>query len=198
MLTVLRQEKGTNPDRIPPINRTARTRRPSIRTPTSCLRAQSAQPNGSSMWNGIQFGHNDLGRITSSDGECARKKFPGRCLWKRPQHRSDGPWTRAESITTSCRSARQCTGTHLAGADGASLARATNNDLAAHHLRGARTVLRPGDSCHFRIRFCVSRGARAMQLVDLGFRGAMVCTHVNGTDWDDDSSSSPFSKPRRR
>jgi aminocarboxymuconate-semialdehyde decarboxylase len=136
------------------------------------------------LWHGIQFGHNELGRITSSVGSRAQE-IP----WPMPL---ESPVERlismdARRVDRHILSVTPTLYWHaLDKADGLALARTVNDDLAA-------IVAQAPPSRYSGLAFLPLQdpAAAAKELEravrDLGLCGTMVCTHVNGTDWDDPS-----------
>jgi len=156
----------------------------SIDTHTHFLPPSAVGPaERNELWNGIQFGHNALGRITSTIGDRAQE-MP----WPMP------PETFVERLKSmdTRRVDRHILSISptlywhaLSSADGRSLSRATNDDLAGiiagapdrYSGLGFLPLQDPAGA--------VKELERCMG--ELGLRGAMVCTHVNGTNWDDPS-----------
>src|SRR5690606_24365087 len=135
------------------------------------------------LWHGIQFGHSASGRITSSVGPLSQE-IPWPMPLETPAERLKS--MDARRVDHHVLSISPTMYWHGLGAEDArAFARATNDDLAAI------TAEAPGR--YSGLGFlplqdpvgAVAELERCMR--DLGFRGVMVCTHVNGTDWDDPS-----------
>jgi aminocarboxymuconate-semialdehyde decarboxylase len=131
-------------------------------------------------WNGIQFGRNALGRITSSIGE-REQELP----WPMPLETLDGrqKTMAARRVDHHVLSITPTMYWHnLAPEHGRAIAQAVNEDLAKiireHPGKfsglGYLPLQDPAGS--------VKEVERGMKL---GFQGFMVCTHVGGLDWDD-------------
>jgi aminocarboxymuconate-semialdehyde decarboxylase len=133
------------------------------------------------LWHGIQFGHNDLGRITSSVGSRAQE-IPWPMPLESPVERLTS--MDARRVDRHILSVTPTLYWHaLDKADGLALARNVNDDLAA--------IVAQAPSRYSGLAFLPlqdpAAAARELERAvrDLGFCGTMVCTHVNGTDWDD-------------
>jgi aminocarboxymuconate-semialdehyde decarboxylase len=135
------------------------------------------------LWHGIQLGHNELGRITSSIGGRAQE-IP----WPMPLETPAGRLKSmdARRVDRHILSVTPTLYWHgLDKADGVAIARVFNDDLAG--------IVSEAPERYSGLAFLPLQDAAASVselercVRDLGFRGAMVCTHVNGTDWDDPS-----------
>lgn len=133
------------------------------------------------LWNGIQFGHNELGRITSRVGS-RDQEIPWPMPLETPRERLAS--MDARRVGRHILSVTPTLYWHaLDNAAGAALARTVNDDLAA--------IVAESPDRYTGVAFlplqdppaAVKELERAVR--DLGLRGTMVCTHVNGTDWDD-------------
>lgn len=157
-------------------------RPPTIDTHTHFLPPSAVGPaERNELWHGIQFGHNELGRITSSVGSRSQE-IP----WPMPL---ETPAARlktmdARRVDHHILSISPTMYWHsLENADARGFARAANDDLAAligeaparYSGLGFLPLQDPAGSVE-ELERCIR---------DLGLRGIMVCTHVNGTDWDD-------------
>ena len=136
---------------------------------------------GDELWNGIQFGHNDLGRITSSVGTRAQE-IPWPMPLETPAERLKS--MDARRVDHHILSVSPTLYWHsLDNADGAAFSKIVNDDLAKivatapqRYSGLAFLPLQDPAAAVKELERCVN---------DHGFRGTMVCTHVNGTDWDD-------------
>lgn len=135
------------------------------------------------LWHGIQFGHNRLGRITSAVGSRAQE-IPWPMPLESPVERLTS--MDARRVDRHILSVTPTLYWHaLDKADGLALARTVNDDLAA--------TISQAPSRYSGLAFlplqdpaaAVKELERAVR--DLGLSGTMVCTHVNGIDWDDPS-----------
>ena len=131
-------------------------------------------------WNGIQFGRNALGRITSSIGE-REQELP----WPMPLETLNGrqKTMAARRVDHHLLSMTQTMYWHnLAPEHGRAIAQAVNDDLSK--------IIREHPSVFSGLGYLplqdpagsVKEVERGMKL---GFKGFMVCTHVGGLDWDD-------------
>jgi len=158
------------------------TAAPTIDTHTHFLPPSAVIPaEQNALWHGIQFGHNELGRITSSVGSRAQE-IPWPMPLETPLERLTS--MDARRVDRHILSVSPTLYWHsLDSADGVALARNVNDDLAA--------IVSEVPSRYTGLAFLplqdpaasVKELERAVR--DLGFAGTMVCTHVNGTDWDD-------------
>lgn len=135
------------------------------------------------LWHGIQFAHNALGRITTTTGS-RTNELP----WPMPLE------TPKERLKTM---AERRVGHHilsitptmywhgLANDDVGALARTANDDLRAIIAEAPDRYSGLGFLPLQDVKGSVKELERCMR--DLGLKGVMVCTHVNGTDWDDPS-----------
>jgi len=156
---------------------------PTIDTHTHFLPQSAVGPaERGELWHGIQFGHNDLGRITSSVGSSSQE-IP----WPMPL---ETPAARlatmdAKRVDRHILSISPTMYWHsLDNTNGRGFARTANDDLAAIIAQAPDRYSGLGFLPLQDPEGSVAELERCMG--DLGFRGIMVCTHVNGTDWDDD------------
>lgn len=159
-----------------------KSKTPTIDTHTHFLPPSAVGPaNRDELWNGIQFGHSELGRITSTIGDRAQE-MP----WPMP------PETFVERLNSmdARRVDRHILSISptlywhaLSNENGRGLSRATNDDLAATIAGAPQRYSGLGFLPLQDPAGAVEELERCMG--ELGLCGAMVCTHVNGTNWDD-------------
>jgi aminocarboxymuconate-semialdehyde decarboxylase len=157
---------------------------PAIDTHTHFLPPSAVGPaERNELWHGIQFGHNALGRITSSVGD-RTQEIP----WPMPLETPAGRLKTMDSrrVDRHVLSISPTMYWHSLGhADASAFARVANDDLAAIISEAPDRYSGLGFLPLQDTEGSVKELERCVR--DLGFKGAMVCTHVNGVDWDDPS-----------
>jgi aminocarboxymuconate-semialdehyde decarboxylase len=135
------------------------------------------------VWHGITFAHSGRGKIVSSVGE-RKQEMP----WPMPIETFAARLKTmdARGIDHHILSLGPTLYWHtLDAGNGRAFARAVNDDLAAAVASAPGRYSGLGFLPLQDVKGSVAELERCMR--DLGFRGVMVCTHVNGTDWDDPS-----------